>query len=69
MARPATVGTSDSAGPESGWQEFFCHPYYLRFSSAILTPERTILEVDAITRWLGLTPGSSIIDLGCGHGR
>jgi SAM-dependent methyltransferase len=58
-----------SAGSECGWQEFFSHPHFLRFSSAILTPERTALEVSAIQKWLGLKPGSSILDLGCGYGR
>jgi SAM-dependent methyltransferase len=69
MTAPATVDATGSAGPECGWQEFFSHPHFLRFSSAILTPERTALEVSAIQKWLGLKPGSPVLDLGCGYGR
>ncbi len=69
MAQPATVETPGSAESECGWQEFFSHPQFPRFSAAILTPERTALEVSAIKGWLGLAPGSSVLDLGCGYGR
>jgi SAM-dependent methyltransferase len=69
MAVPAMVDAAGSAGSECGWQEFFSHPHFLRFSSAILTPERTALEVAAIHKWLGLKPGSPVLDLGCGYGR
>ena len=69
MARPAAVGTPGTGESEHGWQEFFSHPHFLRFSSAILTPERTALEVSAITEWLNLAAGNSVLDLGCGYGR
>jgi SAM-dependent methyltransferase len=65
-----TLAYDTGTGPtEPGWQEFFSHPQFMRFSSAILTEERTALEVTAISDWLGLRPGTSVLDLGCGYGR
>jgi SAM-dependent methyltransferase len=69
MAQQARTGIPDSGVSGCGWQEFFSHPQFLRFSGAILTPERTALELAAIKEWLGLGPGSTVLDLGCGHGR
>ncbi|WP_134682983.1 class I SAM-dependent methyltransferase [Brevibacillus migulae] len=50
------------------WKEFFGTDY-LRFSEAILTPDRTALEVGGIMRLLNLPKGARILDLGCGQGR
>lgn len=51
------------------WQAFFAHPAYVRFAGAILDPDRTAREVDALVRLLDLRPGSRVLDLGCGQGR
>jgi SAM-dependent methyltransferase len=42
---------------------------YLRLYEPDLTPERNAHEADVIARLLALKPGSTILDLGCGHGR
>jgi SAM-dependent methyltransferase len=42
---------------------------YLRLYEPDLTPERNAHEADAIARLLALKPGSTVLDLGCGHGR
>lgn len=42
---------------------------YLYFYSQFLTPERSAEEAGIIWRLLGLTPGSVVLDLACGHGR
>jgi SAM-dependent methyltransferase len=68
MAQLTTVA-EDSGISDDSWQDFFSHPQFLRFSSAILTAERTDLEVAAARSWLGLGPGSRVLDLGCGYGR
>jgi SAM-dependent methyltransferase len=51
------------------WRSFFGHPAYVRFSSDILTPDRTAAEVRALQELLDLRPGTRVLDLGCGHGR
>jgi 2-polyprenyl-3-methyl-5-hydroxy-6-metoxy-1,4-benzoquinol methylase len=63
--------TTQIAKPQATelWREFFAHPDHVRFSSQILTPERTELEVAAATRLLSLRPGARVLDLGCGYGR
>lgn len=38
---------------------------YLRYSFT----KGTVNEVDAVVRWLGLSPGSRVLDVGCGPGR
>jgi SAM-dependent methyltransferase len=54
---------------ESPWYvEFFRRDYYRAFAPR-LDPERTTREVDFIIRALDLTPGASVLDLCCGHGR
>ncbi|GIF46435.1 methyltransferase family protein [Asanoa ferruginea] len=68
MAELAAI-TADREIDDDGWQEFFSHPQFLRFSSAILTAERTAAEVAAVRRWLGPPSGASLLDLGCGYGR
>lgn len=50
------------------YQEFFGEDY-LRMYAPTLSPERTAREVEGILRTLALPPGSSILDLCCGHGR
>ena len=60
--------TYSAIGADS-WQDFFSHPQFLRFSSAILTAERTAQEVAAVREWLALRPGGAVLDLGCGYGR
>lgn len=42
---------------------------YLRLYEPDLTPERNAREADAIARLLALEPASTVLDLGCGHGR
>ena len=54
---------------EEEWRSFFGHPAYVRFSSEILTPDRTATEVAALQELLDLRPGTRVLDLGCGHGR
>lgn len=52
------------------WKDFF-DEHYAFFADAILTPERTLQEVDALQRMFrehGLN-GRRILDFGCGQGR
>lgn len=42
---------------------------YRQVSGEYLTPERTSADVGTIVRLLGLQPGQSVLDLGCGAGR
>lgn len=42
---------------------------YLRLYGPDLTPERNAREAEVIARLLALEPGSTVLDLGCGHGR
>jgi SAM-dependent methyltransferase len=66
-----TVAETDSpeAGSDLQWQQFFGHPSFMRFATAILTEERTRLEVAALTEWLHLGADVQVLDLGCGYGR
>jgi hypothetical protein len=48
MARPPVVGTPGTAESECGWQEFFSHPHFLRFSSAILEFVRALGRFDGM---------------------
>ena len=43
--------------------------FYLDTTSARITPERTVGEVDSLVRVLELRQDQPILDLGCGHGR
>lgn len=53
---------------EQPWYKTFFGEDYLRIYD-FLTPERTEQEVEGIVGLLGLSQGSSILDLCCGHGR
>lgn len=53
----------------SRWYADYFGEDYLRIYDPFLTPEYTAVEVAAIIRLLGLRPGSSLLDLGCGYGR
>jgi SAM-dependent methyltransferase len=50
------------------YQEFFGEDY-LRIYTPFLSEEKTLREVDGISKLLKLAAGSSILDLCCGHGR
>ena len=54
---------------ETPWYETFFGEDYLRLYEPILTPGRTLRDVDGIVNLLALPQGSSILDLCCGHGR
>ena len=51
------------------WYENFFDEWYLRYWIQPITQERTSREVDAIIRFMELTPQSRILDLCCGQGR
>src|SRR6516225_7214521 len=51
------------------WYKAFFGEDYLRLYEPILTPERTLRDVDGIVNLLALPQGSSVLDLCCGHGR
>jgi SAM-dependent methyltransferase len=51
------------------WYKTFFGEDYLEIYKTILPPERTAREVEGIINLLALPPGSSILDLCCGHGR
>ncbi len=53
---------------DTPWYKTFFGDDYLRIYD-FLTPERTEHEVEGIINLLALPPGSSILDLCCGHGR
>jgi SAM-dependent methyltransferase len=53
----------------TAWYEEFFGEDYLRMYALTLAPERTVQEVEGIVRLLAPPPGSSILDLCCGHGR
>jgi SAM-dependent methyltransferase len=54
---------------DTPWYKTFFGEDYLRIYEPILTPERTLRDVDGIVNVLALPQGSSILDLCCGHGR
>ncbi len=51
------------------WYENFFDEWYLKYWIQPITEERTHREVDAIIRFLDLTPESKVLDLCCGQGR
>lgn len=51
------------------WYENFFDEWYLKYWIQPITQERTEREVDAIVRFLELTPASKVLDLCCGQGR
>ncbi len=54
---------------DTPWYKAFFGEDYLRIYEPVLSPERTMREVDGIVNLLALPQGSSILDLCCGHGR
>ena len=54
--------------PEFDFDELFGEEYHYFYEQS-LTAERTEREADAIWKLVALTPGSTVLDLGCGHGR
>lgn len=54
---------------EQPWYKDFFGRDYLETYQHVLTPERTVREVDFIQSTLALPPGARILDLCCGHGR
>lgn len=42
---------------------------YLYFYEELLTPERTVSDVEIVWKLLALEPGVEVLDLACGHGR
>jgi len=52
-----------SIGPEAFGED------YLYFYEAVLGSERSDAEAEQVWRLLELEPGSSVLDLACGHGR
>jgi len=54
--------------PEFDFDELFGEEYHYFYEQS-LTAERTEREADAIWKLVALTPGSIVLDLGCGHGR
>lgn len=69
MVNDAAEARSLVSGSDAQWHEFFGHPSFMGFAAAILTEERTKLEVAALTEWLNLGTGVDVLDLGCGYGR
>ena len=51
------------------WYENFFDEWYLKYWIKPISHERTVAEVDAIVRWLGLETDSKVLDLCCGQGR
>src|SRR2546421_5304071 len=54
---------------ETPWYQAFFGENYLRIYGPFLSPERTEQDVEGIVKLLALPPGSTILDLCCGHGR
>jgi SAM-dependent methyltransferase len=69
MVNDAAEARSLVSGSDAQWHEFFGHPSFMMFAAAILTEERSQLEVAALTEWLNLGTGVDVLDLGCGYGR
>ena len=42
---------------------------YLQFYASVLTDEASDAQAELVWRLLDLTPGASVLDLACGHGR
>jgi SAM-dependent methyltransferase len=51
------------------WYKDFFGAEWLGLARQQFTPEQTLAQVDFITGATGLSPGASILDLCCGHGR
>jgi SAM-dependent methyltransferase len=54
---------------EVPWYQVFFGEDYLRIYGLFLSPERTEHDVEGIDKLLALPPGSTVLDLCCGHGR
>jgi SAM-dependent methyltransferase len=54
---------------DTPWYKTFFGEDYLQIYGPILSPKRTAQEVEGIINLLALSPGSSLLDLCCGHGR
>ena len=50
------------------WEDFFDADYVEAWTAAG-SFDNTAEEVDALEKLLGLGPGASVLDLGCGFGR
>jgi cyclopropane fatty-acyl-phospholipid synthase-like methyltransferase len=53
---------------EFDFDETFGEEYYYFYEQSLIA-ERTEREADAIWKLVALKPGSTVLDLGCGHGR
>lgn len=51
------------------FEELFDPAEYLHFLAETLRAEDTDAQVDFAVRALSLSPGATVVDLGCGHGR
>ncbi|GAA3727818.1 class I SAM-dependent methyltransferase [Plantactinospora mayteni] len=51
------------------WRAFFADPEYPRLVGGILTEQRTRAELAALDTAVELSPGTRVLDLGCGQGR
>lgn len=50
------------------WRDYF-DDVFLRVYRAVLTPERTAVEIDGVIQLLDPPPGARVLDVGCGWGR
>lgn len=51
------------------WYQKFFGPEWLQLATQQFSPETTSAQVDFIVEKSGVTPGSAVLDLCCGHGR
>jgi SAM-dependent methyltransferase len=51
------------------WYKDFFGAEWLGLATQQFTPEQTLAQVDFVVKAAGLLPGTSILDLCCGHGR